>query len=108
MSNSTSCTKFSSVSVMYQQTTCSCHRSAQRGIGLLSDASWCTRSALVNEDGAPLLSVRVTAGAASDHASLSNNYSRTGGQNVGNFINDDRRSSRVLAPPGGQSSIHFG
>ncbi|GLI70747.1 hypothetical protein VaNZ11_015774 [Volvox africanus] len=40
--------------------------------------------------------------------SLANNYSRPGGQqNVGNFITD-RPSSRVLAPPGGNSQISFG
>lgn len=37
-----------------------------------------------------------------------NNYARPGGmQNVGNFITD-RNSSRVLAPPGGQSNVSFG
>lgn len=37
-----------------------------------------------------------------------NNYSRPGGmQNVGNFLTD-RNSSRVLAPPGGNSSVTFG
>jgi SPIRAL1-like protein len=36
-----------------------------------------------------------------------NNYSRPGGQNVGNFLTD-KSSSRVLAPPGGGSSITFG
>jgi len=36
-----------------------------------------------------------------------NNYSRPSGQNVGNFLTD-RASSRVLAPPGGGSSIIFG
>eukprot|EP00798_Chlamydomonas_sp_ICE-L_P011245 gene11245-18870_t len=36
-----------------------------------------------------------------------NNYSRPTGQNVGNFMTD-RNSSRVLAPPGGQSQITFG
>eukprot|EP00210_Caulerpa_lentillifera_P001705 g1639.t1 len=35
-----------------------------------------------------------------------NNYVRPEGQNVGNFITD-RKSSRVLAPPGGQSSVSF-
>ncbi|KAG2439047.1 hypothetical protein HYH02_006575 [Chlamydomonas schloesseri] len=40
--------------------------------------------------------------------SLANNYSRPSGQqNVGNFITD-RPSSKVLAPPGGQSQIAFG
>ncbi|KAL4458125.1 hypothetical protein ABPG75_012990 [Micractinium tetrahymenae] len=36
-----------------------------------------------------------------------NNYSRPQGQNVGNFLTD-KPSSRVLAPPGGGSSIVFG
>jgi SPIRAL1-like protein len=36
-----------------------------------------------------------------------NNYTRPDGQNVGNFLTD-RNSSRVLAPPGGGSSIVFG
>lgn len=36
-----------------------------------------------------------------------NNYVRPEGQNVGNFLTD-RNSSRVLAPPGGGSSIVFG
>lgn len=37
---------------------------------------------------------------------LVNNYVRPEGQNVGNFITD-RKSSRVTAPPGGQSSVSF-
>ena len=36
-----------------------------------------------------------------------NNYHRSEGQNVGNFMTD-RNSSRVMAPPGGRSSISFG
>eukprot|EP00238_Polyblepharides_amylifera_P011288 CAMPEP_0196598122 /NCGR_PEP_ID=MMETSP1081-20130531/94134_1 /TAXON_ID=36882 /ORGANISM="Pyramimonas amylifera, Strain CCMP720" /LENGTH=130 /DNA_ID=CAMNT_0041923769 /DNA_START=240 /DNA_END=632 /DNA_ORIENTATION=+ len=36
-----------------------------------------------------------------------NNYSRPEGQNVDNFITD-RSSSRVLAPPGGVSTVSFG
>lgn len=36
-----------------------------------------------------------------------NNYVRADGQNLGNFMTD-RNSSRVLAPPGGASSIRFG
>ncbi|KAL4432785.1 hypothetical protein ABPG77_008111 [Micractinium sp. CCAP 211/92] len=36
-----------------------------------------------------------------------NNYTRPQGQNVGNFLTD-KPSSRVLAPPGGGSSIVFG
>jgi SPIRAL1-like protein len=39
--------------------------------------------------------------------SHNNNYARSGGQNVGNFLTD-RPSSRVLAPPGGGSQIVFG
>lgn len=38
---------------------------------------------------------------------MRNNYSRAEGQNVGNFLTD-RPSSRVLAAPGGGSSIVFG
>jgi len=41
------------------------------------------------------------------NAGHSNNYHRPGGQNVGNFLTD-KPSSRVLAPPGGASSITFG
>lgn len=37
----------------------------------------------------------------------SNNYHRSEGQNVGNFMTD-RNSSRVMAPPGGHSNITFG
>jgi protein SPIRAL1 and related proteins len=36
-----------------------------------------------------------------------NNYSRPSGQNVGNFLTD-KPSSRVLAPPGGGSSLRIG
>ncbi len=36
-----------------------------------------------------------------------NNYHRSEGQNVGNFLTD-RNSSRVMAPPGGRSNITFG
>ena len=36
-----------------------------------------------------------------------NNYHRSEGQNVGNFMTD-RNSSRVMAPPGGASTIQFG
>ena len=44
---------------------------------------------------------------AGDMGVLKNNYVRPEGQNVGNFITD-RPSSRVLAPPGGSSSISLG
>ena len=40
-------------------------------------------------------------------AKVGNNYNRSEGQNVGNFITD-KPSSRVLAPPGGGSQICFG
>lgn len=40
-------------------------------------------------------------------SSSSNAYARPDGQNCGNFLTD-RNSSRVLAPPGGGSSITFG
>ena len=40
-------------------------------------------------------------------AATGNNYYRSEGQNVGNFMTD-RPSSRVLAPPGGGSQISFG
>jgi SPIRAL1-like protein len=46
-------------------------------------------------------------GATSGDAALKNNYVRPEGQNVGNFITD-RPSSRVLAPPGGGTSISLG
>lgn len=38
---------------------------------------------------------------------MRNNYTRSEGQNVGNFLTD-RPSSRVMQAPGGQSSIVFG
>jgi SPIRAL1-like protein len=37
-------------------------------------------------------------------AAVTNNYARTEGQNLGNFMTD-RNSSRVLAPPGGRSNV---
>jgi protein SPIRAL1 and related proteins len=40
------------------------------------------------------------------HSGPGNNYSRPDGQNVGNFLGS-RPSSRVLAAPGGNSSIAF-
>jgi SPIRAL1-like protein len=40
-------------------------------------------------------------------AALANNYVRPEGQNTGNFLTG-RPSSRVLAPPGGGTSIHLG
>jgi SPIRAL1-like protein len=56
------------------------------------------------EYGAPVAGVS-TDDQVAGHAK--NNYSRPDGQNVGNFLTD-RSSSRVLAPPGGGSSIVFG
>ncbi len=35
-----------------------------------------------------------------------NNYARSSGQNVGNFLTD-KPSSRVLAPPGGKSQVSY-
>lgn len=46
-------------------------------------------------------------GTSNGDAALKNNYVRPEGQNVGNFITD-RPSSRVLAPPGGGTSISLG
>ena len=46
-------------------------------------------------------------GSSVGHASSNNNYVRSEGQNVGNFLTS-RPTSRVLAPPGGKSSITFG
>ena len=67
-------------------------------------------STIKSEDGTSVLYGAPTAGVSTDdqvagHAR--NNYSRPDGQNVGNFLTD-RSSSRVLAPPGGGSSIVFG
>lgn len=45
--------------------------------------------------------------ASMDEPAQANNYGRPGGQNVGNHITD-RPSSRVTAPPGGQSQVFFG
>ena len=45
--------------------------------------------------------------AGGDMGVLKNNYVRPEGQNVGNYLTD-RPSSRVLAPPGGGSSISLG
>lgn len=62
-----------------------------------------------NENGEDIVAGNV-AGAASNEladGTLRNNYTRPEGQNVGNFLTD-RNSSRVLAPPGGGSSIIFG
>lgn len=41
------------------------------------------------------------------HGQSNNNYHRPGGQNVGNYLTD-RNSSRVLAPPGGASTLSLG
>ena len=58
-----------------------------------------------SETGADVAVNAAQAGYAGDE--LKNNYSRPEGQNVGNFLTD-RPSSRVLAAPGGGSSIIFG
>ena len=63
-------------------------------------------TATVTVTGSPLS--KAAAGDDQPHSPpKGNNYSRPGGQNVGNFLTD-RPSSRVLAPPGGGSQIHFG
>ncbi|GBF95427.1 hypothetical protein Rsub_08389 [Raphidocelis subcapitata] len=49
----------------------------------------------------------LVSGFGGEERGRNNNYSRPGGQNVGNFLTD-KSSSRVLAPPGGASSITFG
>lgn len=62
------------------------------------------------ETGEVINSGEVTCGLSTgdvEGGNLRNNYSRPEGQNVGNFISD-RPTSRVLAAPGGASSIVFG
>lgn len=53
------------------------------------------------------VSVGAVPGGGLDLGKGGNNYSRPGGQNVGNFITD-KPTSKVLAPPGGSSSVFFG
>lgn len=62
-----------------------------------------------NENGEDIVVGSIAGTASTDMAegTLRNNYTRPEGQNVGNFLTD-RNSSRVLAPPGGGSSITFG
>jgi SPIRAL1-like protein len=60
---------------------------------------------LVREDGT--MSSENIAPKEVQTAKVGNNYNRSEGQNVGNFITD-KPSSRVLAPPGGGSQICFG
>lgn len=70
--------------------------------------SWC--SCLKNEAGEDITATNATAGLGTDDVAgggAKNNYTRPDGQNVGNFLTD-RPSSRVLAAPGGGSSIVFG
>ncbi|KIZ06055.1 hypothetical protein MNEG_1902 [Monoraphidium neglectum] len=65
---------------------------------------------LKNESGEDLVINAVAGTASTDVAKgfAQNNYMRPSGQqNVGNFITD-RASSRVLAPPGGATTICFG
>ena len=50
---------------------------------------------------------KVAAAAEAGIGIHNNNYTRPSGQNVGNFLTD-KPSSRVLAPPGGTSSLVFG
>ncbi|GMH32562.1 hypothetical protein BSKO_00396 [Bryopsis sp. KO-2023] len=57
---------------------------------------------------APASGERAGPGERAGTGDTQNNYARPGGmQNVGNFLTD-RSSSRVLAPPGGQSNVFFG
>lgn len=65
---------------------------------------------LKNENGDDLVVTGIAGTSSTDVAKgfAQNNYMRPSGQqNVGNFITD-RASSRVLAPPGGVTSIVFG
>ena len=62
---------------------------------------------LVAEDGQVKAVIGKTAAIQPDGNATGNNYYRSEGQNVGNFLTD-RNSSRVLAPPGGASQISFG
>lgn len=67
-------------------------------------------SAMRTETGEVIQTGEVTCGLTTgdvEGGNLRNNYSRPEGQNVGNFISD-RPTSRVLAAPGGTSSIVFG
>ncbi len=66
-----------------------------------------TRSSLVEEDGQKKAAVDQAPALQPNGAATGNNYYRSEGQNVGNFMTD-RPSSRVLAPPGGGSQISFG
>ena len=66
-----------------------------------------TRSSLVEEDGQKKAAVDQARALQPNGAATGNNYYRSEGQNVGNFMTD-RPSSRVLAPPGGGSQISFG
>jgi len=68
------------------------------------------RSKLYGDGEAPGGAAPAAAPPADQGAALApggNNYSRPGGQNVGNFLTE-RNSSRVLAAPGGVSQIVFG
>lgn len=63
-----------------------------------------------SETGEAIVPVDSSAGVSTGDltaGSAQNNYHRAAGQNVGNFMTD-RPSSRVCAPPGGQSQIIFG
>ena len=66
-----------------------------------------TRSSLVEEDGQKKAAVDQAPALQPNGAATGNNYYRSEGQNVGNFMTD-RPSSRVSAPPGGGSQISSG
>jgi hypothetical protein len=70
----------------------------------------CCYSTLRSETGEVIQANQSSCGLSTDDVeggNLRNNYSRPEGQNVGNFLSD-RPTSRVLAAPGGASSIVFG
>lgn len=67
----------------------------------------CASSSLVSEYGQTKAVIGKTPAIQPDGSATGNNYYRSEGQNVGNFLTD-RPSSRVLAPPGGGSQISFG
>lgn len=63
--------------------------------------------ALYNEDGSVMADEQSARLFGLSSTGTGNNYGRPDGQNVGNFLGE-RPSSRVLAAPGGQTSVAFG
>lgn len=64
-------------------------------------------SSLRGEDGSILGADQASQQFGIKSTAMGNNFSRPEGQNVGNFLGD-RPSSRVLAAPGGKSSMSLG